>query len=235
MAEEVLFDVVEQILVQLDVEDLIRCKNVCKSWQYFISSPRFVKAHLNHSYNNDRNNRQLGHRRIDIWIAIPFRQSYSPYRKKLNFVGSCNGLVCVSPLHVEFFVTNHLTLETNKLPVPPYMISEVVCWGFGYDPSVDDYKVVAGFDSKNLTLFYALTLKSNSWKVIGEVKSKRLEDIKGVLCGGTLHWLAKNNVIISLDLSTEEFKEIRLPINEEYKYEYDRAYNKLGVIEECLL
>ncbi|XP_076959844.1 putative F-box protein At3g16210 [Bidens hawaiensis] len=230
MADVAPFDVVEQILVRLDVKDLIRYKSICKPWRSLISSPRFVKAHLNHSYNNDRNNRQLGHRRIDVWIDVPV--SYSSCRKKLDFVGSCNGLVCVSPLNVEFFVTNPLTLETNKLPKPPYMISKVVCWGFGYDPSADDYKVVAGFDSKKLTRFYALALKSNTWKVIGEVKSKSLKDSKGVLCGGALHWLAKNNVIISLDLSTEEFKEIPLPINEEC--EDDRAYNKLGVIEECL-
>ncbi|MFS7988888.1 putative F-box domain-containing protein [Helianthus anomalus] len=40
---ELALDVVKQILVQLDVGDLIRCKSVCKSWRSLISSPPFVK------------------------------------------------------------------------------------------------------------------------------------------------------------------------------------------------
>ncbi|KAI7735026.1 hypothetical protein M8C21_028143, partial [Ambrosia artemisiifolia] len=172
-------DVVEQILVRSDVVDLIRCKSVCKSWQSIISDPRFVKAHLNHAYTNDRNNPELGHRRVCLSV-ISGEDSWF-YSDCVHIVGSCNGLLCVSPKGVKFVVTNPSTREHKKLPTPPFrphmhkigMIREVVCWGFGYDSSTDDYKVIAGFmkdwHSKH-TRFHALTLKSNTWKAIGKVK-----------------------------------------------------------------
>ncbi|KAM0054383.1 putative F-box domain-containing protein [Helianthus debilis subsp. tardiflorus] len=245
MAAELSFDVIEQLLVRLDVEDLIRCKSVCKSWQSLISCPRFVKAHLNHAYDNDRHNPQLGHRRFAMSGITNVDDSL--YMDDTHIVGSCDGLVCFSPEDVEFVVINPSTREEKKLPNPPFrpnmaeiiMTREVVCWGFGYDSYADDYKLVAGFRqtySKKRTRFYVLSLKSNIWRVIGEeVMHRCREGIDGVLCGGALHWFmaaAKKKVIISLDLSKEEFKEISLPTeDEEYKW---NGKHRLGVIEECL-
>ncbi|KAJ0450315.1 putative F-box domain-containing protein [Helianthus annuus] len=246
MAAELPFDVIEQLLVRLDVEDLIRCKSVCKSWQSLISCPRLVKAHLNHAYDNDRHNPQLGHRRfarycitkVDDWLCM----------NETHLVGSCDGLVCFSPEDVEFVVINPSTREEKKLPTPPYRPNmakipttrSAVCWGFGYDSYADDYKVVVGFRqtySKKRTRFYVLSLKSNIWRVIGEevMYWRGYVGIDGVLCGGALHWFmadAKKKVIISLDLSKEEFKEISLPTeDDEYKW---NGKHRLGVIEECL-
>ena len=77
----VAFDVVEDILVQLNVNDLLRCKSVCKSWYSLISSPRFVKAHLKTTYvNNDSSNscNELGHVRISMptYWKIPNERLY---------------------------------------------------------------------------------------------------------------------------------------------------------------
>ncbi|XP_035835069.1 F-box/kelch-repeat protein At3g23880-like isoform X2 [Helianthus annuus] len=240
---ELALDVVERILPLLDVKDIIRCKSVCKSWRSVILSLRFVKAHLNNAYTNDRNNHELGHRRVclrgirgeDSWFLLDY----------IHIVGSCNGLLCVSPIGVKFVVINPSTREHKKLPTPPFqphvhklaMTREVACWGFGYDSSSDDYKVIAGFmkkfDSKR-TSFLVLTLKSNTWKVIGQVKYSIYEGRSGVFYGGALHWFMTHKnlkkVIISLDLSTEEFKEIPMP--DVYMLYFD-SY-RLGVIEECL-
>lgn len=99
----------------------------------------------------------------------------------IHIVGSCNGLLCVSPSGVKLVVINPYTRELTKLRTPsypPYMheikkIREVVCWGFGYDSCVDDYKVIVGFmknrDAKG-TCLHVLTLKSNGWKVIRQVE-----------------------------------------------------------------
>ncbi|KAI7726133.1 hypothetical protein M8C21_031013 [Ambrosia artemisiifolia] len=243
--EKLAFDVVEEILVQLDVKDLIRCKSVCKSWQSFISSPRFVNAHLKRSCNNDLDNHELGHRRIGMGISTDEDDLWG-YNYKgmtmdeddwlshdyLHVVGSCNGLVCVCPHDVVFVVTNPSIREQRKLPTPPYprdmdehVIRSESCWGFGYDSSTDDYKVIAGFaksktwDSKLRMFFYVLTLKSNTWIFIGKVKYKYADGVSGILCGGALHWFFiddNKKVIMSLNLSTEEFKEIPQPVDEEY-------------------
>ncbi|KAL8193382.1 hypothetical protein R6Q57_026517 [Mikania cordata] len=118
-------------------------------------------------------------------------------------------------------------------------IRGVVCWGFGYDSSADDYKVIAGFRksfSKFRTRFHVLTLKSNIWKVVGEVEYRNIEGKSGVLCGGALHWFMigenKKKVIVSLDLSTYELKEIPQP-NAHLLYEC-KCDHRLGVIDESL-
>ncbi|XP_076881024.1 F-box protein CPR1-like [Bidens hawaiensis] len=242
---ELAFDVVEQILVRMDVEDLIRCKSVCKSWLSLISSPRFVKAHLNHNIKSDRDNRELGHRRVclpyilneDTWFCFDC----------IHIVGSCNGLLCFSPRGSELVVTNPSTREHRKLPTPRHMpkvsmIRQVLCWGFGYDSCTDDYKVIVGFKksrNSNRTLFYIFTLKSNTWKVIGGLNYKSAGGATGILCGGALHWFMSDTrgkkTIISLDLSTEEVKKIPLPIpSADLLHDHAYLFKILGVIEGCL-
>ncbi|XP_076881032.1 F-box protein CPR1-like [Bidens hawaiensis] len=105
---ELSFDVVKEILVRMDAEDLIRCKSVCKSWLSFISTPRFVKAHLNHYIKRDHDNRQLGHRRI---CHSESRSEAVSDNEIIRIVGSCNGLVCFSPRGVRLVVTNPSTRE----------------------------------------------------------------------------------------------------------------------------
>ncbi|XP_076933798.1 F-box protein CPR1-like [Bidens hawaiensis] len=147
---ELVFDAVEQILVRLDAEDLIRCKIVCKSWRSLISSPSFGKHHLNHSHKSDRDNRQLGHRRIGSLATLDEDEEYFS-RNKSFIIGSCNGLVCLSTMDLELVVTNPLTRELKRLPTPPYgphdcfRYGSLALWGFGYDSSANDYKVVVGF------------------------------------------------------------------------------------------
>ncbi|KAK9056060.1 hypothetical protein SSX86_027147 [Deinandra increscens subsp. villosa] len=237
MAADVPFDVIEQILVGLNAKDLIRCKSVCKSWRSLISSSRFVKAHMKH----DREN--VGYRRIGRH-HLPGYDRSNFYCNFMCVVGSCNGLVCVSPKDVELEVINPWTREIKKLPKPPlsdgtYGIRKVlVTLGFGYDASTDDYKVIAGFRNKERTSFYVLSLKPpNVWKLIGEVNYRYFWNPCGILCGGALHWFMsarnKKKVIMSIDLSTEEWKEISQPAEPEY--ECGTVYeHKLGVIEECL-
>ncbi|KAJ0806742.1 putative F-box associated interaction domain-containing protein [Helianthus annuus] len=79
-----------------------------------------------------------------------------------------------------------------------------------------------------------MSLKSNVWRVIEEVKYKFISKT-GILSNGALHWIVKdqNNkkLIISFDLSKEEFKEIPQP--DDVKYEC-RSSSYLGIVNECL-
>ncbi|KAI3794146.1 hypothetical protein L1987_36774 [Smallanthus sonchifolius] len=101
----------------------------------------------------------------DRWLAF----------NNLHVVGSCNGLVCVSPRDAVFIVTNPSTSEHQmKLPMPPHP----------------------------------------------PLKYVYVNGISGILCGGALHWFMSDDVkkvIIYLDLSTEEFKEIPQSADEEYE------------------
>ncbi|GJX47118.1 putative F-box domain-containing protein [Tanacetum coccineum] len=204
-------DIIEQILVRADVKAVIRFKSVCKSMQSLICDGRFIKAHLNHSYNNDRNNQKMGHRSIVMSRDnMPYNvQWYYSYTSKRNLIGSSNGLVCISTSHGE---------------------------GFGYDSSTDYYKVIVGSSSDYLRMsFQVLSLKTNVWKDVGKLKYMCANWYNyGILSKGKLHWFmkdqnAKKDVILSFDLSEEKFEEISQP--RDFKYE---PFFHLGIIDECL-
>ena len=246
------FDLVEDILKRLDGEDLIRCKSVCKSWLSFISSSTFVNTHLNYNYNKDYNNDKLGHRRImmptyDHAKSIDNGKliddgkvlSDEEYYNHVGWciVGSCNGLVCFSTSLVDtkVVVTNPLTREVKKLQTVPLISGysrSGLCSGFGYDSFTDDYKVVMGTELNNDvgTLFRVLTLKSIVWKVTRQVKYKLYNPL-GILWIGALHWFMEyddKKVILSFDLSREEFKEIPQPDDSRYCCDYSSF---LGITE----
>ncbi|KAJ0941638.1 putative galactose oxidase/kelch, beta-propeller, F-box associated interaction [Helianthus annuus] len=133
-----------------------------------------------------------------------------------------------------------MTREVRQLNLPSFLLllDRSLCWGFGYDLSKDDYTVVVAGEKKgeNQTSFHLLSLKSNVWRVIGEVKYRLLTKA-GILCNGALHWLVGDNentkkLIICYDLSKEEFKEIPL-LPDDARYE-SSSHSYLGVMEECL-
>ncbi|XP_071687393.1 F-box/kelch-repeat protein At3g06240-like [Rutidosis leptorrhynchoides] len=120
-------------------------------------------------------------------------------------------------------------------------------WGFGYDSTTDDYKVVVGFneDSNSMLhmIFLVLSLKSNKWKVVRDGPNYltyeahgHIRDLPGVLFDGALHWLVddtneEKKVILSFDLSLEECKEIPQPDDDSYSCD-DRTI--LRMFDQCL-
>lgn len=247
---ELLPEILEQILVRLDVRDIIRCKSVCTAWESFISDPGFIKAHLKHSYNNDRNDNEIGERRI-VMARFPYRHTVHQYEVDDRFfdyhychlIGSSNGLVCISPSSSEIVVANPSIREVKKLRKPQIPETGSLCWGFGYDSSIDDYKVILGFKkgADDVTCFQVLTLKSNEWKFIGEVNYTFISRI-GILCNGALHWVMngaspENNkkVILSFHISKEEFMEIPQPDDARFESLIGgRSAMRLGTMDECL-
>ncbi|KAM0024957.1 putative F-box domain, kelch-type beta propeller, F-box associated interaction [Helianthus debilis subsp. tardiflorus] len=221
-------DVVWQILVRSDVKDLIRFKRVCKSWHSLITSPRFVNRHLNLSCNKDRCNNKLVHRRITCDHLVTCDQL-------VHLVGSSNGLVCMTlENYSKVVVVNPLTKEARQLSSLPSRLQ--ACWGFGYDTFSDDYKVIAGAKKGyKQTCLQVLSLKSNVWRSIGEVKYRFYTKI-GILCNGALHWLVVGQnfktFILSYDLSKEEFEEILLPDDPTCICCSCKCY--LGIVKECL-
>ncbi|XP_071687354.1 F-box/kelch-repeat protein At3g06240-like [Rutidosis leptorrhynchoides] len=233
----IIIDVAENILARLDVEDVLRCKSVCKLWYNLISSNYFVKAHLKHSYNN---NREHGYLRIRLTWMINYNNVTNLHNYMI--VGSCHGLVCISSNNGELLVTNPSTREVRKLPMLPYKYRHNVCWGFGYDSLTDDYKIVVGLnESEHHMRFQVLSLKSNKWKFVGEgdyltYNTNTNDSICGFLYDGALHWFMndtkkKRKMIVSFDISSEKFKEI--PLLNDTKYVYDDR-DRVGMFEERL-
>ncbi|CAH1440611.1 unnamed protein product [Lactuca virosa] len=101
-------------------------------------------------------------------------------------------------------------------------------YGFGYDSSKDDYKVVLGF--RNGGIRPKFTLKSNVWEVIGEVNYTFVSRV-GFLYSGALHWVVCHGsayqmpLILSFDLSEDKFEQIPQPC---------KWADHLGTISGCL-
>ncbi|GJW62214.1 F-box/kelch-repeat protein-like protein isoform X1 [Tanacetum coccineum] len=230
-------DIHEEILVRMQVKDLIRCKSVCKSWYSLISSGLFVKSHLNNIVKNKVDNNETGDTRITALTCTSMCVSdcWIERRRECQVVGSSNGLVCISRYATDFLVVNPSTREVKELRNPPksyYNYSSARVSGFGYDSSIDDYKVVIGFFNKctNKLSFEVLTLKSNTWRSVYVESGYGILYGNGIICNGAIHWYTCSNnggVIVSFDLSKEVFKEIPHP-------KLVRPYWDLGTIEDCL-
>ncbi|GJT29589.1 putative F-box domain-containing protein [Tanacetum coccineum] len=241
-----LSDVMEDILLRSDAKDLVPWKRVCKSWYSLITSPRFVKAHLKFTLDNNDSNNSLGHARIVMpsYWKIPNERLYQYNRWYV--VGSSNGLVCISnclgdPIIV---VNNPCTTELRKLPIVSEKIGTEtggLSLSFAYDSSTDDYKVVMGIKKSNdVALVQVLSLKSNTWKIIGQSNYSFIFDNPGMLFNGKLHWVVYDTserqvVILSFDLSLEEFKVIPQPNDSKYE-SLSCRFPSIGIVDDqfCL-
>ncbi|GKC45768.1 F-box protein CPR1-like protein [Tanacetum coccineum] len=209
-------DIDAKILLRLQVNDLIRCKSVCKSWNSLISSDPFVKSHLKRQHSNE-----IGDTRIIVCGASSMRLDNRSLSRRQNWcqvIGSSNGLVCLSCYGFDFFVVNPSTREVKELknlPDYPYDV-HIYASGFGYDSSIDDFKVVIGSrcNPNDNIAFNVLELKTNIWRSIVVESDYEYLDGNGILCNGAIYWLHRDFDyfgIVSFDLSKEVFKKISLP------------------------
>ncbi|XP_039005094.1 F-box/kelch-repeat protein At3g23880-like [Hibiscus syriacus] len=156
-----------EILSKLPVKSLTRFKLVCRDWSSSFHTKLFItKHHQNNLRNNHLNlllKRSHGNTHDDIYyfsqlstekgqnfsvnhnIRLPFFENnfYAPL-----IYGPCNGLLC---LHEFAKValwnpsTRELkTLSQSSVQRPPNLgyTAFGLCFGFGYDPQTDDYKIV---------------------------------------------------------------------------------------------
>nr|XP_043625442.1 putative F-box protein At3g16210 [Erigeron canadensis] len=194
LADNIDDDVMEQILIRLDAKDLIiRCKRVCKSWNSIINTRRFAESYL--IKRNENDDPQVTKR---IYMGST---SFPLLIKNKSFVAGCaNGLVCVSPKEFRLVVTNPFTrrflkiLEPTPEPLPKTHRRWDLVWGFGYDSSNSDYKIVVGYMEANkppsyAKRFYVFSLKTCRWKFVGEYQfPPTINSVSGILCDGALHW-----------------------------------------------
>ncbi|XP_026384649.1 F-box/kelch-repeat protein At3g06240-like [Papaver somniferum] len=155
----------------------------------------------------------------------------------VDLLGCCHGLVCLwlENRDTTFLcLWNPATKEYKQVPKSPDDhddMNQMSMVAFGYDSKNDDYKLLTRFD--NLVQVYSLGL--NSWKRIGNVEFRSLRDA-GVLVNGDLHWLAESQdssrqIVVSLDMSEEIFKEMQLP---KTSVSRPHRFMKVGALEGCL-
>ncbi|KAM0956031.1 hypothetical protein ACFX2A_024857 [Malus domestica] len=252
-------DIIIEILSRLPVRSLLQFRCVCKSWRALISNPHFVTKHLSHAVLTCMNNTRtftlfISSTRIHsiVHIALNDQQSDSHVRvtvKELDFpvmipdivltriVGSCNGLICLEVNCNKIIIWNPCTGQSKVLPKPLY--SGSLFYGFGYDSTTDDYKVIRGsskttLGSKEVTI-QVFSLKSDSWRSADDDHGNYIHlEGKGCFLNGALHWVEVSMVasrILSFDLAEEKFKE-KLPLP--YLGNKNCVFVGVGVSKNCL-
>ncbi|GKV36554.1 hypothetical protein SLEP1_g44673 [Rubroshorea leprosula] len=196
-------DLSTEILRRLAVKDVFRLRCVSKLWCSLIDTPCFRKLHVSLSPKSDPNLLaifQEDESNLIKFLDLEFPSLLFPRiipnqpRDDTNSIlGSCNGLVALCNEHRR---------------------DKSVVYGFGYDPTTADYKLLksAHFFYKklpkraqkyyNLHLCRALywkaeiySLKTNSWREISGCPFNcglgGFDDVAGILAENALHWLTQ--------------------------------------------
>ncbi|KAK2992257.1 hypothetical protein RJ640_005744 [Escallonia rubra] len=234
-------DIIRNILTRLPAKFLMQFRCVSKRWGAVIDSPEFIKEHLNRSVATGANlHLILGGESGNYYSAKVASldcvvQLNAEFDARFTLTGSCNGLLLLARGGDENFLLNPSTRKYRKLPNPlipdpGYLESTYICYGFGYDPVCDDYKVFLvmefrdGDDKwiKSETRVYSL--KSNSWKCLRDFPySLPYRRVKGVHVKGAVHMVVafgRENLplgreIVAFDLRTEEYRTVPKPDYEE--------------------
>ena len=225
-------ELIVDILSRLPVKYLCRFKCVSKPWRTLISHPDFVKTHLhraqfkrlilafgNSLYSIDH---ETSFENDVVAVALDYFPLDQNNQLAIAIIGSCNGLLCLRSQPNTFFVFNPATHESARIPdapTPDGFDHAILAYGFGYAPSIDDYKLVKAVNAPLVAVF---SLKTSTWKLVeGFHYEKPTEVWEGSLpCGthlnGALHWVFKRRgggecVIAAFDLETDTFREMPVP------------------------
>jgi len=229
---------------------LLRFKCVCKLWFSLISQTHFANSHFEittaHSprilfiSNPDLETRLIDFEASlsDYYTSTSLNLSFvrpppdpHPHRGFYYFIQtkcSCRGFIL---LHrgTQFYLWNPSTRVHKQIPLSPYGSNLRVhhfihLYGFGYDPSTDDYLVVVmSFDADFHNFSSHLEFFSLRDNVLKEIKGTYLPytnfsdySMVGSLFNGAIHWLAFHldlsmNVIVAFDLIERKLLDISLP------------------------
>ena len=253
-------DLIIQILLRLPVKSLLRFRCVSKSWLSLISDPQFAASHLELAAAPTHrlmliHDSTLRASFVDLDaplhdgdscassdpIKLDFRRPDPPIH--IRIMGSCRGLLLLLFDFSDIYVWNPCTGVHKQLPLSPIAaiakdIRGGFFFGFGYDPSKDDYLVVLGSNESSaaggVTHFDFLSLRANSWKRIEGTRCPLIECCPdsdkpdepgaGRHLNGAIHWLVfrhDDNVIFAFDLVERSFSDIPLPDDPEYDFDFE--------------
>ncbi|KAM7462976.1 hypothetical protein LguiA_031097 [Lonicera macranthoides] len=226
-------DFLFNVFLKLSFKTLLYCRCVCKTWHQLICDHVFVKLYFNQhhkekllllSYNygslySFKHEEAHGN-------AVPRRDFPFKALSVNEILGSCNGLLCLALKHkrnnhrypklLEIALWNPATGDYRLLPVANPPIDSIHMVGFGYDLSVNDYKIVRIITHDNKSLRVDIyTLKTNSWEVINQdvVDCNSINFFSnrvGCAVNKCIYWVG-SGTIICFDLENSKFRMVSLP------------------------
>ncbi|XVF84613.1 hypothetical protein PTKIN_Ptkin17bG0051200 [Pterospermum kingtungense] len=230
-------ELVIEIMTRLPPKSLIRFRCLCKSWKAIFSTSVFIRMHLNRVKENQYNDMQ----------HLILTSAYCLQSIKHQVSGGTTASDLDFPLKYPLLkrFPNHRIKSLRNYPSYPLNSDMQLqdSFGFGYDPSTNDYKVVRFADRYKRVNFprppaEIYSLKSNTWKKIQSfcVSTVFEDSLPGTLVGGILYWNAlcfgkpQQGLlacwILGFDLALEKFETLFPP------KKGDAC--TLGTIEGCL-
>uniref|UniRef100_K4CFF7 F-box domain-containing protein n=2 Tax=Solanum lycopersicum TaxID=4081 RepID=K4CFF7_SOLLC len=236
--------VIMAILLKVPPKSMLKFMGVSKPWLRLISSRKLVKTHVKLTANdkecsNDRvifqdstGNFKVSplpplfrkEQRIELFNMDSPMENPNTYTK---IVGSVNGLICMYSKIEEPVLWNPTIRKCKKMPTFEANLrrgcSYYLNYGFGYDESHDDYKVVVVqciYDDGGSydTVVNIYSLRTDSWRTIDKFQGNFLINSPGKFVDGKLYWALSADIntfnicnIISLDLADETWKSLMLP------------------------
>uniref|UniRef100_A0A6N2JZ35 ER membrane protein complex subunit 3 n=1 Tax=Salix viminalis TaxID=40686 RepID=A0A6N2JZ35_SALVM len=240
MSANIPSDVISDILSRLPVKSLSRFKSVSKSMLAFLGDPEFVEQHLKRAILKNPNlvlklDSKLFYVEDEEWskarrLPLPF----SLCLENVEISGSCNGILCISDqqCNQDIFLLNPSTGVFKHLPFSGFDVAvaenSFTTIGFGYHQADGDYKVLRCayiYDKPFIDIdsyeseARVYSLKADEWKNIGAIPYHLGYKAAIWLGNDFLIWKATRGLgragkylIVSYDMSREEFKEIPQPI-----------------------
>ncbi|XP_047335424.1 F-box protein CPR1-like [Impatiens glandulifera] len=138
-----------------------------------------------------------------------------------------DGSICVIEYIDIVVLWNPSTKSSIELPFPLIEIKDgrhlhhYRTYGFGYDNTNDDYKVVRVVVVQDVVINYEVkvySLRSNSWHTADKFPNQypNFNGIRNSVAGGAMHWISVdadlNSSIIAFDLGLETYRVIQLPV-----------------------
>ncbi|KAL2469530.1 F-box/kelch-repeat protein [Abeliophyllum distichum] len=153
---------------------------------------------------------------------VPINNHSSDIVRVVRIVGSCNGLICLVLEPRIVVILNPATKKSRKLPVSVKSNRLAMDYGFGYDESNNDYKVVeiswTNFISdkfENQVKVYSS--KTESWRIIDGTAGFIVHGC-GVFANGAIHWKVQypdgnpmDWFIIAYNVTTDRYKMVAIP------------------------
>ncbi|KAM0054621.1 putative F-box domain-containing protein [Helianthus debilis subsp. tardiflorus] len=233
MSDHIPFEIQTEIMKRLLVKSLLRFRSVCKAWKSLIDSSDFIKhyfgqqQHLLLRYglvNNEQESMSI----VDddsfptqtASVTLPSLVKYP------SIIGSSHGLLCFYGCDNSY---------------PGTSIGSAVI----FNPKHKDPKIVKIIHTANDRDIKSVdripwqvevfTLSTKTWRSPYSSSNVPSESIyiymNQVVVDGCLYWLAhdrldeRDNLIISFDMTSEEFREVNLPDSLAHGYHSRYIYN----------
>ncbi|KAF8694781.1 hypothetical protein HU200_037872 [Digitaria exilis] len=234
-------DVVEEILLRLPINSLLRLRRVCKRWCDMISSPHFIKEHA------CRAPKRLLLYLPKFDISAPFHpKTVKPCRAIIfdekwcpstwtaahtdpddHLFASCNGLLCFYKTNT-LKIVNPTTGHCLHLSKPDGILLRDFhyLYSFGFHPVTREYKLVHFLRQPercksglpfHFDTIQVYTLGDNRWRNIKAPKPCCMVNLGVVNVDGAIYWLTEDEgtshgmTVLSFDLREETFTSIQLP------------------------